>query len=130
MVLINKVIVSEITSHWILQFADFNIFFYLRTSVLLNVSNATDFQVSNFMFRLQYYVTIISLHKQYSNLIIATSLLNDLESVCQFTTACKFAYITSQDIIWMCENKPYSILCSTFYIFKCCLLYTYLWRYL
>lgn len=42
--------------------------FYLLTSVLLDVPNATDFQVSNFMFRLQYYLAIISFHKQYSNL--------------------------------------------------------------
>lgn len=42
--------------------------FYLRTSILLDVPNATDFQVSNFMFRLQYYVSIISFHKQNSNL--------------------------------------------------------------
>lgn len=40
----------------------------LRTSVLLDVPNATDFQVSNFMFRLQYYVAIISFHKDYNNL--------------------------------------------------------------
>lgn len=72
--------VTEYTSHLSFQHANSSDHEYC-TSALLDVSNATNFQVSNLMFRLQNYVTIITLHKQYSNLNCNSFIV--IKSACQ-----------------------------------------------